>query len=153
MFCLPRTYVDTKCVTFDPDFDQCLICQDQSILSQVGKCVDFPSGIQGCRLYNENAECIGCLRDRYLSQSQCLQVNVNLLKKNCVLYSGDGLCSECEKSYFLFNNECFKTNALNCVTYKDVNTCSSCPKGYVTKMDMKGVVNCLPINKPNCLEI
>ena len=149
--CFSRLNIPAKCIEFDSYTDECVSCDFNSFLSEdKTNCVDFPSGVFGCKSYVNYTSCSLCKEGLYLDNNKCLQVTNKI--DNCLYYDFNGICNQCEFSYILNNNSCDKSTALNCKDYLSVSKCKSCPSlyGFVTEEDK---VDCELQDKDNCVDI
>jgi hypothetical protein len=146
--CVFRTINPTTCSNFSISQDVCIKCQSAYFLNPNGtQCVAFPSGIQGCLIYEGPSRCLQCQEPRYLQNSTC---TVSAVIANCEIYSANFTCRKCKSKYFLTNETlCSLVLAENCLSVLSINSCETCPTNFGLKT-VGGNINCVSNILPNC---
>lgn len=95
-----------------------------------------------CKKYDENFNCLYCIRDFYLRENVCTRIEFANLIVNCNVYTNPTTCLQCDAGYFVAGNSlCSPGNASsNCATFLSATTCGSCKPGY-------------RLNGTNCVQI
>ena len=94
---------------------------------------DFSAqSVNFCKKYDENFNCLYCIRDFYLRENVCTRIDFANLIANCNVYNSLTTCLQCDAGFFVSgNNLCSAGNASsNCATFLTASTCSSCKPGF-----------------------
>lgn len=85
-----------------------------------------------CKRYDENFNCLYCIRDFYLKENVCTRIDFANLIANCNVYTNPTTCLQCDAGFFLGGNAlCSPGNAgSNCAIFLTQTTCGSCKPGY-----------------------
>lgn len=120
--------------------------------------LDMNSQVQGCKIYDDNANCLYCIRDQYLSGGVCTSLEYSKLIQNCNVYSSATECFECDQDYKSSTDKksCNLVGTVNgCRKWRDSNTCIVCASGFLLQNGncSPSIANCvIPLNSTTCLE-
>lgn len=85
--------MDLNCLSYSPSSDVCLKCKDGYFVAEEPYlCEINPSGIVGCKKYQEENVCLSCFSDYYLLNNQCVALLDNEKISNCVTYADKTTC-------------------------------------------------------------
>ena len=120
--------------------------------------LDMNSQVVGCKIYDNNANCLYCIRDQYLSEGVCTSLEFARLIQNCNVYSSATECYECDQDYRTSADKraCNLVGTVNgCRKWRDTNTCLLCTAGFFLQNGNcnPSIANCvIPLNTTTCLE-
>lgn len=120
--CHIRFAYQQRCSVFNPYADSCNVCSDNFYQSSETDniCLELPSGVRGCEVYDSPQKCSKCQKHYFLSNGLCELVNQILF---CEYYSDANTCSSCVANFLIQNNTCVKAVATMCATYQSVQAC------------------------------
>jgi hypothetical protein len=159
--CEVRMKVTDNCAANSLYNDYCANCVDGFYMTNSRLCEAYPTGIVECVDYQSADICLGCSKNHYLSNNQCVLVPLSKRIENCLNYDTNDACGWCEEGYYLNIDptsavtSCIKAEALNCLEYVEGSQgmkCSKCKSGFGFRNDYeKKTLNCIFISSPNCL--
>lgn len=150
--CKERLLTISNCGEYNLDEDLCSKCEENYYINEtMTKCISFPNGIIGCRLFKDTTTCIGCEKDMYLKNDVCTKIFEDFLIPNCDYYIEETICGECEPNYVLIDGKCSLVKAKECITYADVYKCATCKTGYALSPEKEGKIDCIKLIKSNCI--
>lgn len=120
--------------------------------------LDINSQVQGCKIYDENANCLFCIRDQYLASGVCTSIAYSRLIQNCNVYFSETECFECDQDYRVSADKktCNLVGAVNgCRKWRNVDVCILCASGFFLQNGncFTSIANCIiPLNSTSCLE-
>lgn len=142
-----------RCISYATQEDKCLECAFGFYASPDGlTCVEYPTGISGCRLYNSKYNCLQCNEDSYLQGDYCIPILSEEVIENCRFYVDKFNCETCLEGFVLKDKKCLQILAQNCETLESITSCGSCAPlfGFV---ETNGVKSCVAQTIPNCVRI
>lgn len=104
-----------------------------------------------CKKYDENFNCLYCIRDYYIRENVCTRIEFASLIANCNIYTNPTTCLQCDDGFFLAGNAlCSRGDAgRNCLAFQTETNCRSCKTGFRLEGN-----NCVVISGasslPNC---
>ena len=120
--------------------------------------LDTNSQVQGCKIYDENANCLFCIRDQYLSNGVCTSISYSRLIQNCNVYSSETECFECDQDYKVSADKktCSLVGTVNgCRKWRNGDVCILCASLFFLQNGscFTSIANCIiPLNSTSCLE-
>lgn len=112
------------------------------------------TAIYGCKLYDENSNCLGCTRDQYLSGGTCVDVPDSALIQRCNIYANLTSCFECDSGLVPdpTGKSCVVGNsALGCDIFNNSDSCKTCPAGsYLNGVSCTSIANCVSVSGQEC---
>lgn len=120
--------------------------------------LDMSSQVVGCKIYDENANCLFCTRDQFLSEGVCTSIDYSRLIQNCNVYSSATECYECDQDYRTSADKraCNLVGTVDgCRKWRDTNACVVCGAGFFLESGRcsHSIANCvIPLNSTTCLE-
>lgn len=113
--------------------------------------------VNGCKIYDNNANCLYCIRDQYLQNGVCSSIDYGSLIQNCNIYLSATECYECDRDYRASTDKrsCSSVGVVNgCRKWRDT-VCVECGSGFflVNGNCASSIPNCaIPLNENTCLE-
>ena len=112
------------------------------------------AAVYGCKLYDENSNCLGCIRDQYLSAGACVDVPDSSLIVGCNIYASVKTCMECDNGLVPSPDgaTCTTGNTvLGCAVFNDSASCKTCPPGsYASGASCIAIQNCVSVANQTC---
>ena len=150
--CLERKLSISNCKEYAYNEDFCSVCEENHYINDSKtKCISFPNGIIGCRLFKDTTTCIGCEKNMFLKNDVCTKILEDFLITNCVYYEEETKCGECDANYVLIDGKCSLVKAKECVTYAGVYKCATCKDSYGLSVEKDGKIDCIKVIKTNCI--
>ena len=138
--------------TFTIEDHNYLISSIDSIQNLNSKDLDFNAQtVNFCKKYDDNFNCLYCIRDFYIRENVCTRIEFANLIANCNVYTNPTNCLQCDDGFFLAGNAlCSRGDAgRNCLAFQTETNCRSCKNGF----RLEGT-NCVLITSvssiPNC---
>ena len=113
--------------------------------------------VNGCKIYDNNANCLYCIRDQYLQNGVCVSIDYANLIQNCNIYVSATECYECDIDFRASADKksCTSVGVVNgCRKWRDA-TCLVCGSGFFLSNGncVSSIPNCsIPLNGNACLE-
>jgi len=74
----------------------CISCEKTHYLDSTGRfCIENPTGVDFCRIYESNMVCSTCNTNYYPLNGKCVTVDKEKLLQGCYTYDNNQSCTEC----------------------------------------------------------
>ena len=153
--CKERTKIDLNCINIDKKLDKCIECKTGFYIAENNlDCKVNPTGVPGCRNYQDLEICLDCRENFYLNKNECISIPEAERIANCQYYREADKCSQCLPTHYTVNNGCKETIAKDCQIAKNSTACQTCIPDYGYKIDeIQNIqVDCVPYTDKNCLK-
>ena len=146
--CIKSTVID-KCEKYKKNSDFCDSCIIGYYLENM-KCVENPTGIPNCSIYEDNEICSECFDGFYLEKNNCEAPESAIYQ--CKRYSSEKVCEQCENKYALnATYSCDKVIEPSCLEWEDPSNCSAClSEKVLTKDSSTNFAICVNSPIENC---